>query len=75
MMTDDERQMLIDLHNAFMKSPAGSDDPPLIVEIHKVVKAWQRASWGGRVLFWLLPAAAGVGIAIEKFYDWFGRNG
>ena len=64
-MTDDERKMLAELHNALLKVPAGSlsDDRPLLEEIRVVVRAYKRASWATRWLFWGVPTIAGIGIA------------
>ena len=72
-MTNDEREMLRDLHSALLEVPAGSskDARPLIEEVRIVVRAYQRASWVTRVIVWLLPAIAGVGVAAQTIRGWF----
>lgn len=75
-MTDEQARMLEDLHTALMSVPPGSgpDAQPLIQEVRTVVNAYKRGSWAVRALIWLLPALAGVGIAIEKIAKWLGHG-
>ena len=86
-MTDEERRMLSDLadsvdglikrvdklYASLLETPDGSPDDarPFLEEARIVIRAYQRASWATRALVWLLPAIAGVGIAVEKIRSWF----
>lgn len=72
-VTDDERQMLRDLHYALLEVPPGSskETRPLIEEVRVVVRAYQRASWATRAIVWLLPAIAGIGVATQTIRNWF----
>lgn len=74
-MDDQERRLLRELHDAFLKVPEGSPSGarPLLADIRVVVQAYQRASWVARALIWLLPAIAGVGVAVEKINTWLTR--
>lgn len=77
MMSDEDMQEMLqktrDLHSALLETPPGSpnDVRPLMEDIRVVVRSYHRASWATRALIWLLPAAAGVGIAAEKIRGWF----
>lgn len=73
LMTDKERQMLEDLHEALLGVPAGSgtDAKPLLEDIRVVVMAYKRASWATRALIWMLPAIAGIGVAFQTVKGWF----
>ena len=73
MMTDNERQMLQDMHRALMEVPPGSpaDERPLVEQMRVVCRAYQRGNWVVRAAIWVLPALAGVGVAIEKIREWF----
>jgi hypothetical protein len=72
-MTDEERKMLKDIHAALLEVPAGSpkDMKPLLEDVRTVVRSYHRASWLTRSLIWLIPLAAGMGVAIEKIRGWF----
>ncbi|MFQ6554111.1 hypothetical protein AAD018_017345 [Aestuariibius insulae] len=83
-MTDEEREMLVEVHEqmgVLMRDlygvPEGSPDDvrPLIYEMRTVVRAFQRASWVTRLLIWLLPTLAGLGVAIREITRWFGGRG
>ena len=75
-MTDDEQQMLRELHAALLEVPPGSpkDVRPLLEDVRIVVRAYQRASWATRALVWFLPTIAGLGAAIATIRGW-GSNG
>lgn len=72
-MTDEERQMLRDLHSALLEVPPGSprEARPLLEDIRIVIRAYHRANWATRAVVWLLPAVAGVGIAFQTIRGWF----
>ena len=72
-VTEEEQQMLRDLHTALLGVPAGSpsDARPLLEDIRVVVRAYQRASWATRAVVWLLPAVAGLGVAYQTIRGWF----
>ncbi|MFQ6550511.1 hypothetical protein AADZ90_021420 [Aestuariibius sp. 2305UL40-4] len=90
-MTDGERKLLQEVHSqmgevrdemaALMRDLYGvpdgspSDVRPLIHEIRIVVRAYQRASWVTRLLIWVLPTIAGLGVAIREIGKWFGMRG
>ena len=72
-MTDEERQMLKDIHEALLSVPPGSpkDVKPLLEDVRMVVRTYHRASWATRAVLWLIPLAAGIGVALEKIRGWF----
>lgn len=72
-MDENERKMLTELHDALLGIPAGSakDARPLLEEIRVVVSAYKRASWATRAVIWLLPALAGLGVAVQTMRSWF----
>ena len=76
-MTEEEQSMLRELHHALLGVPPGSpsDAKPLLEEIRIVVTAYKRATWATRALIWLLPAIAGVGIAIQTIRSWVPWSG
>ena len=78
-MTREESRMLREVHTQMGKLlydlyevPKGSpeDVRPLIQEIRIVVRAYQRSRWATRLVMWILPAVAGVGLAIEALSRW-----
>lgn len=69
-LTSEERQMLKDLHDSLMKSPAGSSDPPLIEDLRRVVVAYNRASWATRAMIWLIPTTALIGASLNNILKW-----
>jgi hypothetical protein len=72
-MTDEERQMLRQIHEALFSVPAGSakDAKPLIESLRIMVRAYERGSWAVRALIWLLLTIAGVGTAIHQIKEWW----
>lgn len=56
-MTDEERKMLHDLHDAFMKPPLAGGDP-LIKRISGVVVVAERSSWATK---WGIRIFIGLG--------------
>jgi len=76
-MTDEERRMLYEtdemvreLHQAFMKVPAGSKTA-LIHDLRAVSDAYQKGSWGIRFMLWLLPTLGVVGMYWENVIKFF----
>lgn len=71
-MTEEERKMLKDLHSALLEVPPGSPEgkKPLLEEIRAVTEAYKRANWITRAVVWLLPALAGIGVAIQQIKAW-----
>lgn len=71
-LTDEERKMLIDLHRALMEVPPGAakDARPLIADMRAVIDAHRRASWATRAFVWVIPTAAGLGLAVERILGW-----
>ena len=71
-VTEVERKMLKDIHDALLSVPPGSpsDARPLLEDIRTVVRAYQRASWATRAIVWLLPAIAGIGVAFTTIKGW-----
>jgi hypothetical protein len=77
-LTQSEKQMLQDLHDAFLSVPVGSPKgaKPLLEKIRSVVATYERASWLTRATVYLLPTLAGLGLAVQAIVsftrgDWW----
>jgi hypothetical protein len=71
-MTEEDHRMLRELHAAFMDTPIGSDEEPLIKDLRFMVdtykpiapellaiaKAWRGGSLVARAAIWLVPTVA-----------------
>lgn len=72
-MTDEEREMLAEIHEALFTVPVGSpdDERPLIHDIRTIVRAYSRARWSTRMIVWLLPTIAALGVAVKTIVTWW----
>ncbi len=75
-VTDEEREMLRELHTAFLSIPTGSPPGtlPFIQEVRIVVRAYGRLSWFGRLVAWfmaMVAATAATGKALQVIRSWF----
>lgn len=63
-MTDEERVMLLELHNAFLKKPlgAGEKDKPLLEDVREIVQAYKRFGWLFKTILWATPIISGVAV-------------
>lgn len=79
-MTEAERKMLYESHDAimelkkaFLEVPPGSpkEERPLLENLRMVVKAYQRASWSTRALIYTVPVLAMLGASYQTILGWF----
>lgn len=75
-MTPEEHKMVVEIHQALFAVPPGSppDEKPLLEDIRVVCRAYKRAKWTTRAIIWLLPTAAGLGMAVETIWKWMHRT-
>lgn len=79
-MTEEEKMMLREtnekvnqLYTALMEVPPGSPEgtSSLLQTTNRMATSYNRGLWATRMFIWLLPALAGVGVAVQTIKGWF----
>lgn len=70
-VTDEERKMLKDLHDAFFKAPHGKQEA-LIVKVARMADAYEKGHFLARIVLFGLPMVAAVLVAAEQIRERFG---